>query len=85
MNRLDDFRRLAARAAHDGPGRIDVSRQVLARLPALRPQLVDRTLLACALGSLAAAGLVAMLAASAWQEGADAWPQLLESLDLALR
>ncbi len=62
----DELAALARRARDDHPAPMDVRGRVLAALPR-RPAPADRTLLACAAGSLAAAVVMAAFALPAWQ------------------
>ena len=71
---------------------VDVTRAVLGRIaqqaaqaqPAAQPE-VERTLAWCALGSVAAAGLVAILASGAVREVLDPLTDLMQSCDVVLR
>jgi hypothetical protein len=83
------WEQLAGRARIETPPRVDVTQRVMAEIarrsgqPATRLQ--PRALLWCALGSLAAAGIVAAVAASGWSELGDPLVDLLQAADMVLR
>ena len=77
---------LFAAARRETPEPIDVTRAVLARIAqAPPPATVDRTLAWCALGSIAAAGIVAIMASGAVSELLDPLAELMQSCDVVLR
>lgn len=80
---------LFAAARREAPPPVDVTRAVLGRIaqqaePAPQPE-VDRTLAWCALGSLAAAGIIAIVANGAIQDVLDPLSDLMQSCDVVLR
>jgi hypothetical protein len=84
----DIFSRWARLARRDAPGAVDVTHAVLVRIAHAgpgRPEPVDRTLLAFALGSLAAAGLVAALVAALDLTPGDPLAELLQSVAMVMR
>lgn len=79
---------LFAAARRESPPPVDVTRAVLGRIaqgePVAQPE-VDRTLAWCALGSLAAAGIVAIVANGAVSDVLDPLADLMQSCDVVLR
>ena len=86
-NRLEQ---LFAAARRETPAPLDVTRAVLDRiaqpspLQAPEPEL-DRTLAWCALGSVAAAGIIAIVASGAVSQLIDPLNDLMQSCDVVLR
>ncbi|MHC5211270.1 MAG: hypothetical protein ACYTG2_11175 [Planctomycetota bacterium] len=83
MNGHDAFSRWARLARRDEPEPVDVTHAVMARIASAgpaRPEPVDRMLLAFALGSLAAAALVATLVVALDPSLADPLADLLQSV-----
>ena len=77
---------LFAAARREEPAPVDVTRAVLARIAQAPPApAVDRTLAWCALGSVAAAGVVAIMASSAVSDLLDPLADLMQSCDVVLR
>jgi hypothetical protein len=83
MSGYERFSRWTRLARRDAPEPSDVTHAVLARIARAgppRPEPVDRTLLAFALGSLATAGLVAALVAALAPTLDDPLAELLRSV-----
>jgi len=80
---------LAERARRETPPRVDVTQRVMAaiarRSAPPRAVLAPRALLWCAVGSLAAAGIVAAVAASGWSDLGDPLRDLLQAADVMLQ
>jgi len=83
----DRLERLCAAARREEPAPLDVTRAVLLRIASSprRPAPVDRTLAWCTLGSVAAAGLMAIAASGAFDQLVDPLAALVQSCDVVLR
>ena len=80
---------LAASARREPAPTVDVTHRVMAAIAAGGAEPTERvlpwTLLVCTLGSLAAAGVVATMAASWWSNLGDPLLDLLQSADVVLK
>jgi hypothetical protein len=85
--RWDRLEQLFAAARRESPPATDVTRAVLGRIARQGPVLadVDRTLAWCALGSVAAAGIMAIVASGAFSDLLDPLNALMQSCDVVLR
>lgn len=77
-------------ARRDEPAPVDVTRAVMARIAQQaqrgpQPEAIDRTLAWCALGSVAAAGVMAFVASGALTELVDPLNALMQSCDVVLK
>ena len=85
----DPWRRLEplfVAARRETPEAVDVTRAVLARITQRpEPAALDRTLAWCALGSVAAAGVMAFVAAGAFSDVLDPLAELMQSCDVVLQ
>lgn len=85
--RWDRLEQLFAAARRESPAPLDVTRAVLGRIAqhSAQPEATDRTLAWCALGSVAAAGIMAITASGAFSDLVDPLNDLMQSCDVVLR
>ncbi len=83
------WRRLAEAARAEPSPVVDVTHRVMAAIAAgagaPSEPAAPRALVVCALSSLAAAGIVALVAAGSWADLGDPLLGLLQSVDLVMR
>ena len=90
MGRWNRLEQLFTAARRDEPAPVDVTRAVLGRIAqqaarAQQPAAIDRTLAWCALGSVAAAGVMAIVANGAFSDLIDPLNTLMQSCDVVLK
>ncbi len=85
MKNWDEFLALAERARQEPAPPVDVARRVMSAIDRERLPADQRTLVWCAIGSLAAAGIVALLASAAWSDLSDPLGGLLQNLEIRLQ